>query len=106
MMDDIIRRHDAISAYKTLCQGTACKGCPFFDSKGMTDCRLLRALRKVQSAQPKKGKWINNKHDLPICNQCGYMPKIDRTIDDYYYSNYCPNCGARMVNEDDDNGTD
>ena len=51
-MDDSISRHAAISAYKTLCQGTACKGCPFFDSKGMKDCRLLKALRKVQSAQP------------------------------------------------------
>lgn len=44
----------------------------------------------------KKGKWINNIHDIPICDQCGYMTPYDRAIDDYEYGNYCPNCGAKM----------
>lgn len=44
----------------------------------------------------KKGKWVNNIHDMPICNQCGYMTPYDRAIDDYEYGNYCPNCGAEM----------
>ena len=44
----------------------------------------------------KKGKWINNIHDLPICDQCGYMTPYDRVIDDYEYGNFCPNCGADM----------
>ena len=52
----------------------------------------------LPSAQPerKKGKWINNIHDLPICDQCGYMTPYDRAIDDYEYGNFCPNCGADM----------
>ena len=48
----------------------------------------------------KSGKWINDKNDMPICSQCGYIPQYDRAIDDYEYSNFCPNCGAKMENED------
>ena len=44
----------------------------------------------------KTGMWINNIHDIPICDQCGYMTPYDRAIDDYEYGNYCPNCGADM----------
>ena len=47
----------------------------------------------------KTGKWINNIHDIPICDQCGYMTPYDRAIDDYEYGNYCPNCGAKMEGE-------
>lgn len=60
------------------------------------------AIENAPTIQPKKGKWINNKHDLPNCNQCGYMPQFDRAIDDYYYSNYCPNCGADMRGEENE----
>ena len=42
------------------------------------------------------GEWVNNIHDLPICNKCGYMTPYDRAIDDYEYGNFCPNCGADM----------
>ena len=112
-MNDIIRRHDAISAYKTLCQGTACKGCPFFDSKGMTDCRLLRALRKVQSAQPKKGKWEEIKvfpaSEIELQSaRCSACKRYHTTpyLYNYTHYNFCPHCGARMANEDDNNGTD
>lgn len=48
-----------------------------------------------QQVKP-KGKWVNNIHDIPICDQCGYMTPYDRAIDDYEYGNYCPNCGADM----------
>lgn len=53
----------------------------------------------LPSAQPerKKGMWINNIHNIPICNQCGYMTPYDRAIDDYEYGNFCPNCGADMT---------
>lgn len=48
-------------------------------------------------AEPRKqGRWVNNLHDIAICDQCGYMTPYDRAIDDYEYGNYCPNCGADM----------
>ena len=45
----------------------------------------------------KHGRWENNKDDYPECNQCGYMPQYDPAIDDIFYSPYCPNCGAKMM---------
>lgn len=69
-MEDLITRRAAISTYKTLCSGIACKGCPFFDSKGMTDCRLLRALHKVQSAQP----------EIIRCMDCRWWDRYDDNI--------------------------
>ena len=43
-----------------------------------------------------KGEWRNNKDDYPECDKCGYMPQYDPMIDDIYYSDFCPNCGADM----------
>ena len=45
------------------------------------------------------GMWINDENHIPICNRCGYIPQYDRAIDDYEYSNFCPNCGAKMESE-------
>lgn len=42
------------------------------------------------------GKWRNNRSHYPECTECGYMPMYDPSIDDIYYSPYCPNCGAKM----------
>lgn len=43
-----------------------------------------------------KGEWRNNKDEYPECDKCGYMPQYDPMIDDIYYSDFCPNCGADM----------
>jgi ribosomal protein S27AE len=43
-----------------------------------------------------KGEWRNNKDEYPECTRCGYMPQYDPMIDDIYYSDFCPNCGADM----------
>ena len=47
-----------------------------------------------------KGEWRNNKDDYPECDKCGYMPQYDPMIDDIYYSDFCPNCGADMTGGD------
>lgn len=50
-----------------------------------------------EDVQPvKHGKWENDKMDIPRCSCCSYIPEFNRHIDDYYYSDFCPNCGARM----------
>ena len=60
----------------------------------------VQLLRELPSVTQKSGKWINDKNDLPICSRCGYIPPYNHAIDDYEYSNYCPNCGAKMESED------
>ena len=60
--------------------------------------RCKANLQKIKSVTPRrKGRWINDKDDMPTCSECGYIPQYDRAIDDYEYSNFCQNCGARMV---------
>lgn len=49
-----------------------------------------------------KGEWRNNKDEYPECDKCGYMPQYDPMIDDIYYSDFCPNCGADMRRRESD----
>ena len=60
---------------------------------------LIECYKVLTSVTPKQksGKWINDENHIPICNKCGYIPQYNRAIDDYEYSNFCPNCGAKMV---------
>lgn len=79
-------------------------------------CDAVRAWNRRKSIQPerKKGKWIYGEDKYGIdgyhCDKCGffvpwnYAHTFINYIDDY---NFCPNCGADMRGEqDDDNGTD
>ncbi len=43
----------------------------------------------------RRGEWIYGENDVPHCSECGTEPKE--------ISPYCPNCGAKMDGEDDDN---
>lgn len=45
------------------------------------------------------GRWVN-KNDTPHCTVCDYIPAFDVALDDIYYSPFCPNCGAKMRGED------
>ena len=87
-MDELISRKTAIDAVKRL-------------SLGETDAtrlamRIEDYLERLQSAQPKMGKWIYHIDDLfPAestmeCNQCHAEQPL--TCDD----EFCPHCGAKM----------
>lgn len=52
------------------------------------------------------GRWKINKDYMSECSACGYMPMFDSAQDDFYYSPYCPNCGAAMTQEGVKNETD
>ena len=74
--------------------------------------RFIHLVRDIApSVQPRKGKWIYGEHDVAMCDgyrcdKCGffvpwdYQHKFIDFIKDY---NYCPNCGADMRGEQDDN---
>lgn len=90
---DLINRQDVIDAIYAQS-----------DDDGMyafTALELEQWIQALPSAEPERqtGHWVNNIHDLPICDQCGYMTPYDRAIDDYEYGNFCPNCGAFMGGE-------
>ena len=61
-------------------------------------------IRTFPSAQPerKKGKWIQKEDPygffdtIPVCSECGHTTKMRETY------NFCPNCGADMRGEQDE----
>ena len=52
--------------------------------------------------EQKTGEWVVYEQDyVPQCSECGYVPAYNKYLNKYYYSNWCPNCGARMEIEHD-----
>lgn len=43
-----------------------------------------------------KGRWIHYKHFPSQCSECGEVSPGDCELSEFYDSNYCPNCGAKM----------
>ena len=50
------------------------------------------ALKTMPSVKPQTGHWVKGK-----CDQCGGHAPFWSMATTYYESEYCPNCGARMV---------
>lgn len=91
-MSDLIDRE---SAYKVLTE--------YYHHSTEKQHRALReALKRVPSAEPKKGKWIDM-GDFEQCSVC--MTTHLKTIHTKYgaviwmKSDYCPYCGARMADK-------
>lgn len=60
---------------------------------------LKEALERVPSAQErKKGKWVEEVGML-MCSECGDAWGTEQ-FDEVMSFNYCPNCGAEMVDKD------
>lgn len=102
-MSDLISREQAI---KSICEdGTwlerqGCVDITMAERK-QRDVDILQALPSAEPVQ-KTGKWINVNADkwnvcyVLKCSACGV---IDNRM--YRTDNYCPNCGARMVGEEE-----
>ena len=48
----------------------------------------------------KHGEWVSNAvTDEYVCSECDGIAPVDCEKEDFYESNYCPNCGAKMRKE-------
>ena len=103
-MDDLISRHEAIDALCDNCDNVqaVCAHYP---------CKQYKAIEVLPSAQPerKKGHYIGEAdgyadgelvYDIWSCSECGcYFEDWDEQPT----YNFCPNCGADMRGEANDN---
>ena len=71
----------------------------------MQDCKishkhraLNRNIKQIAAADPvPRSKWISNYQTGEyICSLCGALAPVDCLKEDFYESNFCPNCGAKM----------
>lgn len=64
------------------------------------DCGINAAIREVDTLNTvdsvKSGEWVNRRDGIPCCSECGMIPVFDCAQDDYEHSKFCPECGAKM----------
>lgn len=64
--------------------------------------KQARRLYEKGYRKQSEGAWIKSTqtHEL-ICNLCGAIGPVDCLKEDFYESNFCPNCGAIMKGSTD-----
>lgn len=103
-MNDLISRQAAIEAieeYADRLQMVNWKENPSVPYKAFALNWCINTIRDLPSAERKKGKWIDQDEGAfyPVeCSECHKPPLFD-VYGNNVLSNYCPNCGARMIEE-------
>lgn len=69
------------------------------DADAMTEL-WMKKYEALQAQLPKRGEWVNSKERMrpDMCSVCGCIYEADRFMDKIAW-NYCPNCGAKMIGE-------
>lgn len=67
---------------------------------GVGDCiAIAKNIPTIEAEPVKTGKWIEVPQEFFApsykCSVCGEPPIVD-LYSDWVFSNYCPNCGAKM----------
>ena len=86
-MNDLISRQEAIKAIDDL------PNCYNGYSDTYDKSLIIGVIEELPSAEPKKGKWIEDEYGIRHCCYCNC---INNTV----YRNFCPNCGADMRGEE------
>ena len=96
MKDELIRRRDVLS-----CLHLDYKDVVYIDKR--ETAKLINAIKAVDTVSVVRGKWIDRSdggrilypwYEFYECNKCGqYGTRVWR---------YCPNCGAKMDGERED----
>lgn len=77
-----------------------CGGCA--DGKECMQCLCAdwykaEKLYNTGCRKQSEGEWVSNRQtDEYICSLCGGIAPVDCEKENFYKSNYCPNCGASM----------
>ena len=98
------------TAWQEACNGIRCRECSMLDETGA--CRIEEYIRRqtVHEERP-HGEWTNKNIEFGgICwATCSVCKKISNGEGqdngfghDYFYPNFCPNCGADMRKESDE----
>ena len=88
----------------------SCTDCPLYDCDRHNCPRFNKVIPKVImdiQSERKKGKWVKHVtgHNIYYdCSRCSYIAPWMETADAILWemTNYCPNCGARMEGEQDE----
>lgn len=63
--------------------------------------KRLKELPAEDVERVKHGEWLSNAvSDEYVCSECDGIAPVDCEKEDFYESNYCPNCGAKMDKEE------
>ena len=93
-MDDTISRQQAIDAVNSRKTAEQCKE---GEARNWTVDACVDMIKQLPSVQPKRGKWMYQ-IGMVKCDQC---LRAIRRIDHDGLLNFCPNCGAKMGDEDE-----
>lgn len=108
-MNDLISRQTVIDAIDNANDVLVEDDYTYGLQSGMEKAKYI--IEDLSTAQPERtGKWIYGEHDTAMCDgyrcdKCGFFVPWDYKftfidfINDYHF---CPNCGAKMLKEGDE----
>lgn len=69
----------------------------FDHMRELTADQVVDMLKRVPTADRPKGEWLNKEgvYGAVYCSECDYELRVNNT-------NFCPNCGADMRNDEDE----
>lgn len=59
----------------------------------------VRQIRKIEAEPVRHAHWIDQKHEVYKCSNCGNFLDFHGVNAGRGDANYCPHCGAKMDNE-------
>lgn len=101
-MSELISREALQKIFVAECEGE-CRYCKHMKGD-FNGCALFDAVPAVDAEPVRHGYWIQNKSvpDYHSCSDCHVTQKMRKVCGAYLLPKYCPNCGAKM--EDENNG--
>ena len=98
---------DADALYKLFGASGNCNDCPldaykcqyYNEHTLMEFCERIDDAPTVDAEPVRHGHWINTGFLTAKCSEC------DAEVHELEYGNYCPNCGAKMDEEEEDGET-